>query len=229
MHVGVQLPYGCFTNVSILGLRSYVEDEMVVESLSQYGDIKSDVIRLKYKADHDLSGIENGNRLVKMVITAKSIQYSIRIGGEWCRIIHNNQEPVCKECNEVGHTRKRCPQIECRICKQKGHMSSVCSHKDNQVSHEVSTEDASGSVHEKVSVTEDDPKTSMNPVDEQTGDDFSEMEMDIQEERGRKRSCPTESESDMKVPSRPSKYHPVPNIEIARQRDKSNVKRQSDS
>ena len=91
VHVGVHPPHGCFTNVSILGLRSYVEDEVVVESLSQYGEIKSDVISLKYKADHDLSGIENGNRLVKMVITAKSIRYSIRIGGEWCRIIHNNQ------------------------------------------------------------------------------------------------------------------------------------------
>ena len=215
---GVHPPHGCFTNVSILGLRSYVEDEMVVESLSQYGEIKSDVIRLKCKADHDLSGIENGNRLVKMVITAKSIPYSIRIGGEWCLIIHNNQQPVCNEYNEVGHTRKRCPQIECRICKQKGHMSYVCSQKDKQIYHEVSTEEASVSVNEKVSVTEDDPKTnekvsvtdadpkinekvsvaevdpktneevfvtkvdpktSKNPVDERTGDEFSEIEMDI--------------------------------------------------
>ena len=120
------------------------------------------------------------------------------------------------------------------------------------MSHEVSTEDASGSVNEKVSGTEDDPKTdevsvtdpktngkasvtegdpktSKNPVDEQTGDDFSEVEMDIQEEYGRKRSCPTESDSDTKVPSHRSKYYPVPNFEIARQRDKSNVKKQSAS
>ena len=98
-------------------------------------------------------------------------------------------------------------------------MSYVCSQKDKQISHEVSTEDASGSVNEMVSVTEDDadadpktnevsvtevdpktnevsvtevdPKTSKNHVDGQTGDDFSEVEMDIQEEHGRKRSCPT--------------------------------------
>ena len=259
VHVGVHPPHGCFTNVSILGLRSYVEDEMVVESLSQYGEIKSDVIRLKYKADHDLSGIENGNRLVKMVITAKSIPYSIRIGGEWCRIIHNNQHPVCNECNEVGHTKKRCPQIECRICKQKGHMSYVCSQKDKQISHEVSTEDASGSVNEKVlddpktdekvSVTDADPKTnekvSVTEVDPKTNEKVSvtevdlktsknlvderEIEMDIQEEHGLKRSCPAESDSDTKVPSRRSKYNPVPNLEVARQRDKSNVKKQSAS
>ena len=119
-------------------------------------------------------------------------------------------------------------------------MSYVCSQKDKQISHEVSTEDASGSVNEKVSVTEDhpktnevsvtdaypktnekvsvtevdpktnekvsvtevDPKTIKNPVDEQTRDGFSEVEMAIQEEHGRKRSCPAESDSDTKVPSR---------------------------
>ena len=56
---------GCFTNVSIIGLRSYVDDEEVVNSLSQYGEIKSEVIRLEYKAGHEFTGIENGNRLVR--------------------------------------------------------------------------------------------------------------------------------------------------------------------
>ena len=144
-------------------------------------------------------------------------------------------------------------------------MSNVCSQKDKQISHEVSTEDASGSVNEvsvseddpktdekvsvtdadpktnekvsvtevdpktneKVSVTEVDPKTSKNLVYERTGDQFSEIE--IQEEHGRKRSCPAESDSDTKVPSRRSKYNPVPNFEVARQRDKSNVKKPSAS
>ena len=55
------------------------------------------VIRLKYKADHDLAGIKNGNRLVNMVLEARCIPYSIRIGSEWYRVIHNNQQPVCSE------------------------------------------------------------------------------------------------------------------------------------
>ena len=80
-----------------------------------------------------------------------------------------------------------------------------------------------------MSVTEVDPKTSKNLVDERTGDEFSEIEMDLQEEHGRKRSCPAESDSDTKVPSRRSKYNPVPNFEVARQRDKSNVKKPSAS
>ena len=74
-----------------------------------YGEIKSEVIRLKYKQGHDLAGIENGNRVVRMVLTAPSIPYSLQMGDEWCRIIHNNQQRICSHCNEVGHSRKDCP------------------------------------------------------------------------------------------------------------------------
>ena len=79
------------------------------------------------------------------------VTYSIRIGGEWCRIIHDKQQPVCSECNEVGPTRKHCPKIECRICKQKGHLSYVCDRNNKQEnnkqeSNEVPAEDVSTSL-----------------------------------------------------------------------------------
>lgn len=61
-----------------------------------------------------------------MVLEKPSIPYSLRIGGEWCRVIHNNQQPVCTECNELGHTRKRCPKVKYRISHQLGHMSYNC-------------------------------------------------------------------------------------------------------
>ena len=50
----------------------------------------------------------------------------MKIGGQWCQIIHNDQRPVCSECRQEGHTRGRCPDIECRRCKNKGHMSYDC-------------------------------------------------------------------------------------------------------
>ena len=106
-----------------MGLRFYVEDEEVKTVLSEYGELKSEVIHLKYKADHDLAGLENGNRLVKMVLDKPTIPYSlckyggvVRIGGEWCRVIHNNQQKVCTECSELGHTKRNCPRIRCRVC-----------------------------------------------------------------------------------------------------------------
>ena len=54
-HVDCSPPHGKFFNVSIMGLRSYVEDEVVKSVLSEYGELKSEVICLKYKADHELA------------------------------------------------------------------------------------------------------------------------------------------------------------------------------
>lgn len=92
-----------------MGLRSYTDDDDLKATLNDYGEIKSDVVRLKYKADHELAGLQNSNRLVKMTLEKLSIPYSVKIAGEWCRIIHNNQHPVCSICSELGHTRKPCP------------------------------------------------------------------------------------------------------------------------
>ena len=122
----VDVLMGSFLSVSILGLRSYIHDNEVKFALMEYGVLKSDVICLKYKADHDFAGMESGNRLLKMMSDKPSLPYSTRIGGEWCRIIHNNQQPVCLECKELGRTRKKCPTIRCRVCKQVGHMSYNC-------------------------------------------------------------------------------------------------------
>ena len=98
---------------------------------------------------------------------------------------------------------------------------------NKQESNEVPAEDVSTSLNEIVAET--DPKTSEKPVDISTGNVNTEMSMDVQEDQGRKGLCPTESDSDTKIPTRRSKYYPVPNVEIARQRDKSTAKKQSAS
>ena len=77
-----------YVNVSVMGLRAYVEDKALIKALVPYGDNKGEVIRLKYEADHELAGLENGNRLVRMILNKPSIHYSLKIGDEWCRIIH---------------------------------------------------------------------------------------------------------------------------------------------
>jgi len=115
IHVECRPPQGYYINVSILGLRAYISDEAVLEALGAFREIKSEVIRLKYKNDHDLAGMENGNRLVKMVLTKPSIPYSLRIDGEWCHVIHNDQQRVCSNCHALGHSRRKCLKITCRI------------------------------------------------------------------------------------------------------------------
>ena len=57
IHVDCSPPHGRFLNISIMGLRSYIEDEEPKSVLSEYGDLKSEVIRLKYRADHELAGL----------------------------------------------------------------------------------------------------------------------------------------------------------------------------
>ena len=109
-----------------MGLKAYISDDDVIEKLSNYGEIKGQVIRLKYKHDHELAGLENRNRLIRMVLTSPSIPYSLNIGGEWCRVIHNNQLVICCHCDETGHSRKNCPTIEYHCCKQLGHISFHC-------------------------------------------------------------------------------------------------------
>ena len=99
-HVSCHLPHGKLTNV---------EDDEIKKVLNQY-----------VKLTIAFVGLENGNRLIKMVLEKRSIPYSLRIGGECCRVIHNDQQPVCSECKDLGHTRKRCAEIICEIAKEKG-------------------------------------------------------------------------------------------------------------
>ena len=125
-HINCHPPRGYYLNVSIMGLKAYVEDDEVIGKLSEYGEVKGSVVRLKYRQEHELAGLENGNRLIRIVLTAPLIPYSLQIGGGWCRIIHNNQQLICTHCHDPGHSRKNCPSIECHTCKTLGHISYHC-------------------------------------------------------------------------------------------------------
>lgn len=234
-HIDCSPPHGKFLNVSIMGLRSYVEDEEVKSALGEYGELKSEVIRLKYKADHELAGLENGNRLVKMILDKPSIPYSLRIGGEWCRIIHNNQQPVCMECSELGHTRRNCPKIRCRICKQLGHMSYNCDQREEQdgeapnAQPEVNEEQAEGSGRQPQAA-----EGSEDIVNEATGPNNDHMVNKNQESRNEKmdyedraqslkRQHITDSDSD-RVSTRRARLIPAPNLATRRKAEKKTAK-----
>ena len=200
-HVSYHPPQGKYVNVSIMGLRSYIEDDDFIATLSDYGEVKSDVIRLKYKADHELAGLQNGNRLVKMVLEKHSIPYSVNIAGEWCRIIHNNQQPICSECSELGHTRKHCPYVECKICHNLGHMSYNCEQRQTR---------KEGAEEDGINVNEPTPNVEEHSNTEvPTKDQPENMEY---EEKGLKRQHTTDSDSDVKAPSRRARINPAPNL-----------------
>ena len=234
-HIDCSPPHGKFLNVSIMGLRSYVDDQEVKSALSEYGELKSEVIRLKYKTDHELAGMENGNRLVKMILEKPTIPYSLRIDGEWCRIIHNNRQPVCIECNELGHTRRNCPKIRCRICKQLGHMSYNCVQREEQddeardaqpegnetqaeATHgqREAAEGSGNTVNEDIRPNNDHPE---NKIPESRNE---EMECDDRVQN-LKRQHITDSDSDGAASVRRAKLNPAPNLP-ARKREKKTAK-----
>ncbi|KXJ15136.1 hypothetical protein AC249_AIPGENE11273 [Exaiptasia diaphana] len=60
------------------------------------------------------------------ILLNRSIPYSIKVAGEYCQVIHNNQVKTCKLCGENGHTFSRCPEVECFDCGEKGHVARLC-------------------------------------------------------------------------------------------------------
>lgn len=180
-HVRCHPPRGYYLNVSITGLKSCISDEDVLQKLSQYGKVKTSVIRLKYRQDHELAGLENGNRLVRIVLTSRSIPYSLQIGGEWCHVIHNNQQQICSNCNEPGRSKKNCPRIECRVCGTLGHISYHCPTRDI---HHMETTEESTTTNDNTDNVENsnDPATTIEETEEQndeqiTTDDEEDSEL----------------------------------------------------
>ena len=241
-HVACHPPRGYYTNVSIMGLRAYVEDETIVEALTQYGEIKSAVIRLKYKSDHDLAGLENGNRLVRMILSKPSIPYSIKIGDEWCRIIHTNQQPICSECNAVGHSRRRCPEIICRKCNGHGHMARDCEQQPTPPPQDPSNPEDEHSENTAPDENITEPEPTILPQTEETpaisnslftstitettpspplSSTTTPLDMDLDDpQKGKKRVHVTDSDSDttQQAPSRRSRINPAPNLSAGKPR-----------
>lgn len=229
IHIECRPPNGYYVNVSILGLRAYVDDNAVLLALEEFGEIKSEVIRLKYKSEHDFAGIENGNRLVKMVLTKPSIPYSLRIDGEWCRILHNDQQRVCSNCHALGHSRRKCPEITCHICGEKGHLSYDCTQEfedsqeqppeDNAENNNITQDE---SVDNDITIAEDNinesppqdpdqpiptPVTEENPPEDEENTKPDENQPTTMEftpidflRSGTKRQLPTDSDSDTNKP-----------------------------
>lgn len=232
-HIRCHPPHGYYLNVSIMGLKAYISDEDVCEKLQQYGEIKGQVIRLKYRLDHELAGLENGNRLVRMVLHSPSIPYSLQIVGEWCRIIHNHQIRICSHCNEQGHSRKHCPTIECRKCGRLGHLSFHCpansaNHTETADATSITTENDNQMDHAD---DHDDPESMTEPTEPTEANDEDEQKMDEPGEimhettasnppednrTDTKRPHHTDTDSDPAPLPRRFKKKPTPNVNAAR-------------
>ena len=150
----------------------------------------------------------------------------MKIGGEWCRIIHNNQQPVCLECNELGHTKKRCPKIRCRVCKQLGHMSYNCDQQESNESSEPTggQQDPNEENKQPDSEKEENLQESAMADSQDGGADGASEQMDFEEaKKGLKRHHLTDSDSDRKqnTTARRQRLHPQPKVPTRKKDGKS--------
>jgi len=168
-----------------------------------------------------------------------SIPYSLNIDGRRCRIIHNNEQCVCTNFHGLGHSRRKCPEIECRRCKNKGHIASDCEEPEptsdipqtNETVQQHAPEDISDDIsdpsEENPPQTEPDPDLPSPPQENNTENpppenDLSNSHMEDEEAQrsGTKRPHQTDSDSDHSALPRRSKIHLTPNLNAARPRDR---------
>lgn len=237
--------------MSILGLPAYVHNTEVENVLAEYGDVTNEIIRFKYKKDHPLAGLKNGNHLVRMILCKPSIPYSLKTNGHWCRIIHNQQQRVCSDCHALGHARRKCPEITCRVCDEKGHLSYDCPAKFHNVQPEEedhATDHRDGNADVNIPEAEQDqppPQTTHTPemeanqpnqnqwsparedeITEETRqqestDDTAEVEMDEQRSGTKRQHSSTDTDSELHRTTHRSKLRPTPNIPPACSRHKN--------
>ena len=115
-----------------------------------------------------------------MVLGRTSIPYSMNIDGRWCRIIHNNQQCVCTNSHAIGHSRRKCPEIECRRCNNKGHIASDCQEPELTPDITPTTETVTHSAPEITSEDISDPPENEPPQTEPEPDLQSTQEHNIE-------------------------------------------------
>ena len=170
-----------------------------------------------------------------MVLDKPAIPYSLRVGGEWGRIIHNNQQPVCIECSELGHTRRNCPKIRLRVCKLLGHMSYNCVEREEQEGEEQN--DAEPEVNPQQPEATDVEATvtgntgiqnthaNSDAVNKVSQVDSQKVEMEYEDRaQNLKRQHVTDSDSDKSTSVRRPRLKPVPNLLTRKKAEKKSAK-----
>ncbi len=115
--------------VSFLSLPSYIEEEEIIQKLTNWGVTPILPLRRRY---HPGTTVADGTRFMKVKFPQEvtSLPYNTSFmteeGVQYFRVIHDNQVKTCRICASVEHERKDCPQFTCRDCLEQGHYARDC-------------------------------------------------------------------------------------------------------
>ena len=107
------LPFIKFAGVSILTrLCVSVEfpDELLLETLRRYGELKSDDLRCVYFKEEGLCHLENGARVVEFARLTQNIPRQIVVEGIPIGFKYSGQPNTCFKCGSLDHLVFNCPK-----------------------------------------------------------------------------------------------------------------------
>ena len=94
------------TKVSMYEVADEIEDDEILETLAEYGEIVGGITRHKHKG-YD---VENGVRSVVFYKEPKNIPGTIRVDGNKVKVRYDTQDrtPICSICKTKGHYKNFC-------------------------------------------------------------------------------------------------------------------------
>ncbi|XP_056256044.1 uncharacterized protein LOC130184199 [Seriola aureovittata] len=148
--------------VSFLNLPIYTTDEQIFDKLEQWGVEPVSPIKRRKWAGMD---IYDGTRFLKVKFNAQvtSLPYSTKFetveGMEYFRVLHDNQEKVCRLCLQAGHIVRECPDFRCFRCGMTGHYARECTDKGAEIiNKEQETDNETGLEDKEETVEEGEQK-----------------------------------------------------------------------
>ena len=169
--------------VSFLNLPVYLEDNMIIEKLNEWGVRPLSAIKRRVWPGTD---IVDGTRFLKVRFNeeVRSLPYSTKFetmrGTEYFRVIHDRQTQVCRKCIKPGHIIRECPEFKCFRCGESGHYARECAER-RRTEVEVAEEE-----DEDEDEDEDSGRDNRDGAECQVEDkDKGEDDMGIEDEEGR--------------------------------------------
>ena len=129
VNITSRLIYNEWVVVSLMHLPAYIEDEVIIKRIEEFGVETRGEVR-----DRMIKGttVIDGTRMIEVKFPphVKSLPYVIKFpthdGMQHYSVKHDYQSKVCFKCAGDDHEIRNCPKTLCFKCKEPGHIARNC-------------------------------------------------------------------------------------------------------